>query len=264
MPTVPCRLPRSAGDHALAAYIPFDERGVALAAVEDGDALIYSEVALLASGGWLSTPSMTPVAVRFDLRDGALVCVVEDAPGLEATGWVSGRVEPCDDWVLVRGCRTAVLLDPSDGCTFSISVEHGERCSVNAAEMYGDRIGDPVTVIGAANHTTQIHLSIPEPELEPEPVPVPGAAPEPAPEPERVVLGVLVEPDGVTILNPIDQRDLRPGDVLVSVAGHDVGGLEDISRALDGATTGQQVLVRVERDGDVLEYWLYPRPPPPW
>jgi S1-C subfamily serine protease len=78
------------------------------------------------------------------------------------------------------------------------------------------------------------------------------------------VLGVLVEPDGVTILNPIDQRDLRPGDVLVSVAGHDVGGLEDISRALDGATTGQQVLVRVERDGDVLEYWLYPRPPPPW
>lgn len=93
---IPCPLPPSA-DRVQAAFVPFDERGLAILSVEHGSALVDAQVALLSSGGWLSTRSTAPVAVRFDLRDGRLVCVVEDPPQVAPTGWVTGLVEPCDD-----------------------------------------------------------------------------------------------------------------------------------------------------------------------
>jgi hypothetical protein len=70
--------------------------------------------------------------------------------------------------------------------------------------------------------------------------------------------GVFREPDAVTIRDEGDRPELQPGDLLVSIAGHDIARFEDIATALECERTRECVIVQVECEGKVPGYWWIP------
>ncbi len=57
---------------------------------------------------------------------------------------------------------------------------------------------------------------------------------------------------------PAQAAGIKDGDVLVSVDGHDIAGVDDISRVLDAGRISKSVSVRLLRDGELLTVEVIP------
>jgi S1-C subfamily serine protease len=58
--------------------------------------------------------------------------------------------------------------------------------------------------------------------------------------------------------SPTANAGVRPGDVLVSIDGHDLGHVEDLQRVLDGRLIGRVVELRIRRSGRELSLDVTP------
>jgi serine protease Do len=56
---------------------------------------------------------------------------------------------------------------------------------------------------------------------------------------------------GITVGGPAEQAGLRVGDVLLSLDGHTTSGPNALRAFLEGSRIGNQIEVRILRDGNV-------------
>ena len=68
---------------------------------------------------------------------------------------------------------------------------------------------------------------------------------------------LTVEPGG-----PAGRAGLQPGDILVSLNGHSLGGVDDLSRLLTSSVIGTEMIVEVLRGGERLTFRVYPSEAP--
>lgn len=256
LPTPPLEPPTSAdtpaGDTDIAVTcppIPIDDAGWAAYApaewasadsavtvqAERGRARIHWQVVDSSEGGWLSGPGVAPRAVRLEWRDGTLGCVVAEPSG--ESGTITGSINPCEADYMLTGCRTAGFAYAVDGCRFTLTVLAEGPCRIRAQPAQPglayrpdphEAVVDPV-----AAETTHVVLARP-----------------------ARMLGVRL--DGLAVVESFRGDDaLQAGDVVVTVNGIAVSTRDEVA-ALLAETTPWDVVVEVERDGDLLAVPLHP------
>jgi serine protease Do len=193
--------------------------------------------------GWLgvSIQPLTPElakSFRIDKRDGALVASVMDASPAAKAGLRAGDVIVRFDGKAVdnpRELSSLVATTPvgktvevalvRDGRQESVGVTIGNQSEAQVAEATGG--GRPVARLGVELH-----------ELTPERARRLGL------ESSRGVVVTEVRPD-----SPAAKAGINEGDVVREVNRTPVGSLADVEKGLSRASEGNQVLVRVARDG---------------
>jgi S1-C subfamily serine protease len=133
----------------------------------------------------------------------------------------------------VIGVNTAVIL-PAQGLSFAVGIN---TAKLVAAQLIKEGRVRRARIGVSAQNVPLRRLVVREHHLD-----VPGGV---------LVLGV--EPAG-----PADRAGLRQGDVIVSVDGHGVAGVDDLHRILGAEAIGRRVPVVVVREREKLELTVEP------